>query len=187
MLCRGRLSLPARRITARGFTLVELMVVVAIVAILAAIAMPAYQSYVLRGQLTAATNGLAAMQANMERYFQDNRTYTAVGTVLPPCDPSYIKQNTVGDTGAAFTITCPTTDPTGNASPNPGMLAADSGSSASDSSSPAYTIVATGSGATNGFIYTVDQRGVRATQSVGGGWPTTSSNSCWIMKKGQTC
>ncbi len=69
----------------RGFTLIELMVAVAIVAILASIAYPAYRNYVMRGQLVNATNVLAAGAANMERYFQDNRTYQTNGTLIPPC------------------------------------------------------------------------------------------------------
>jgi len=68
-----------------GFTLIELMVAVAIVAILSAIAYPSYRNYVLRGQLVNATNGLSSLQANMERYYQDNRTYMSTGTFTSPC------------------------------------------------------------------------------------------------------
>lgn len=58
-----------------GFTLIELLIVVAIVSILSAIALPAYQDYVRRSQLQTATSALAAFQAQMEQYYQDNRTY----------------------------------------------------------------------------------------------------------------
>jgi prepilin-type N-terminal cleavage/methylation domain-containing protein len=69
----------------KGFTLLELMIVVAIVAILTTIAYPNYRDYVIRGQLVDATQGLASVRANMERYFQDNRTYLPIGTFTPPC------------------------------------------------------------------------------------------------------
>lgn len=69
----------------KGFTLIELMIVVAIVAILTTIAYPNYRDYVIRGQLVDATQGLAAVRANMERFFQDNRSYITVGTFVPPC------------------------------------------------------------------------------------------------------
>jgi prepilin-type N-terminal cleavage/methylation domain-containing protein len=71
--------------SSRGFTLIELMIVVAIIAILAAIAYPNYRNYVIRGQLVDATQGLASVRANMERYFQDNRSYAVVGAFTPPC------------------------------------------------------------------------------------------------------
>lgn len=49
-----------------GFTLIELMIVVAIIAILAAIAIPAYQNYVARSQATAALGELAGAKSGFE-------------------------------------------------------------------------------------------------------------------------
>jgi type IV pilus assembly protein PilE len=63
----------ARRLA--GFTLIEVMVTVAIVAILAAVAVPQYRDYVTRGRIPDATSALAAKQVQLEQYFQDNRTY----------------------------------------------------------------------------------------------------------------
>lgn len=83
----------------KGFTLLELMVVVAIVGILAAVAFPAYTDYVKRGRIPQATNNLASMRVKLEQYFQDNRTYVgacAAGTVAPL------------PTADNFTYTCPT-------------------------------------------------------------------------------
>jgi type IV pilus assembly protein PilE len=59
----------------RGFTLIELMVTVAILAILAAIALPSYSDYVLRGRLVEAMSTLAGHRVKMEQFYQDNRTY----------------------------------------------------------------------------------------------------------------
>lgn len=64
---------PARRLA--GFTLIEVMVTVAIVAILAAVALPQYRDYATRGRIPDATSGLSAKQVQLEQYFQDNRTY----------------------------------------------------------------------------------------------------------------
>ncbi len=84
----------------KGFTLIEVMIVVAIIAVLAGIALPSYREYVLRGQLVDAQNLLSAGRANMERYYQDNRTYAAVGsTATPPC----------AATQGLFTLSCSVT------------------------------------------------------------------------------
>jgi len=60
---------------AAGFTLIEVLIVVAIVALLASIAMPAYTEYVMRGRLVEAQSGLQAKRVELEQFFQDNRTY----------------------------------------------------------------------------------------------------------------
>ena len=67
-----------------GFTVIELMITVAIVGILAAIALPSYTQYLVRGKITEATATLAGHRVKMEQFFQDNRTYTGAcdaGTV----------------------------------------------------------------------------------------------------------
>lgn len=62
-----------------GFSLIELMVVVAVIGILAAVAYPSYTEYIQRSRIADATAGLSDIRIRMERYFQDNRTYAAGG------------------------------------------------------------------------------------------------------------
>lgn len=59
----------------RGFTLIELMIAVAIVAILASIALPSYNDYVMRGRLAEAHGELASLRPKLEQHFLDLRTY----------------------------------------------------------------------------------------------------------------
>ena len=59
----------------RGFTLIEVMITVAIVAILAAVAVPSYIEYVRRGKISEATSSLSELRLRAEKFFADNRTY----------------------------------------------------------------------------------------------------------------
>ena len=57
-----------------GFTLIELMITVAIIGILAAVAYPGYQDYVIRGKIPEATNTLSSTRVRLEQYYKDNRS-----------------------------------------------------------------------------------------------------------------
>ncbi|MGC2049058.1 MAG: pilin [Gallionella sp.] len=87
---------------AKGFTLIELMIVIAVIAILAGIGLPAYGDYVKRGKLVEATTQLSDGRVKIEQYFQDNRTY-----VGGPC-PATTKHFTIACsalTATTYTIT----------------------------------------------------------------------------------
>ena len=84
-----------QRAATLGFTLIELMVTVAIIGILAAVAMPSYSAYVLRSRVPPALDGLSAYFTRMEQRFQDSGNYANganCGVALP--------------TTTNFTITC---------------------------------------------------------------------------------
>ena len=151
-----------------GFTLIELMVTVAIVAILAGIAIPSYTIYITRSKIQEATSNLLAMRTKMELYFQDNRSFVgacAPGTVAPLPAP-YITGKPPG-TLKYFTISCPTLSD----APPP----------------PAYTIQAVGTDpSVVGLTLTINQANVRTTVSVPAGWTLPSTN-CWVAKKGGDC
>lgn len=59
-----------------GFTLLELMVVVAIISILAALAYPSYMDYVIKTKRAAATSALLRVADRQQQFFMDNKRYT---------------------------------------------------------------------------------------------------------------
>ncbi len=66
----------------RGFTLIELMIVVVIVAILASVAIPSYRDSVMRGKRADGKTALSDVASKQEQYFMDNRSYTTDMTLL---------------------------------------------------------------------------------------------------------
>ncbi|QBQ56274.1 type IV pilin protein [Nitrosococcus wardiae] len=64
----------------KGFTLIEIMIVVAIVAILASVAFPSYQESIQKSRRGDAQGALTAFAAAMERHFTENNTYEGAAT-----------------------------------------------------------------------------------------------------------
>jgi len=150
-------TLSERRARAAGFTLVELMIVVAIVAILAAIAVPIYSTYITRSKLTEAQNNLSALRVSMEQYFQDNRQYTS--TACRALMPTPALANGGNSIAKYFTYSC-------------------------EATATSYMITATGNSGTPvaNFQYTIDNNNNRATPQTNGWY--TGATHCWVTAKG---
>lgn len=136
---------PLRTFPMAGFTMIELMIVVAIVTILASIALPAYQDYIRRSQVSEAFAELSSLRTSLEQYYQDNRSYAnggACGIAMPSSATGAVKY---------FTYACATTAAGG------------------------YLITATGSaGNATGNVYTVDDSNTKQTTSFKGNSVTKS-------------
>jgi type IV pilus assembly protein PilE len=61
----------------KGFTLIELMIVIVVIAVLGSIAVPSYRSYILRTHRVEATSALLNLAAAQEKFYLQNNTYAA--------------------------------------------------------------------------------------------------------------
>ncbi len=143
---------------ARGFTLIEVMIVVAVIGILSAIAYPSYTDYVRRSRISEATGDLSATRVRLEQFYQDNRNYNS--------------------SAAACGVAMP------NAGNKPFIYSCTWGATASNQS---FLLQATGrpGGAMEGYVFTLDNNNARRTTAFVGaaGLPL----NCWITKRGDAC
>jgi type IV pilus assembly protein PilA len=91
----------------QGFTLIELMIVVAIIGILAAIAIPAYQDYTIRAQVTEGINLATGSKVAVTEYFQDKGSFPTTNSLAGVSAANTIKGKYVSSVtvGAAGIIT----------------------------------------------------------------------------------
>lgn len=91
----------------KGFTLVEIMIVVAIIAILAAVAIPNFVSYRKQSQATACVSNLKQLQAAMEQYKMGHTDTPTLAALCGTEDGKLIKATPVCPAGGTYTLADP--------------------------------------------------------------------------------
>ena len=142
----------------KGFTLIELMIVVAVVAILAAVAYPSYQDSVQKTRRADAKAALERAAGLQERFFTENNSYAF------PADIG--KVGGASSTEGYYTITLANTDLAGTSCVSGGYA-------------PCFLFTATATGVqtkdTDCDKFTLDEKGVRAAKTKGG----AVNAACW--------
>lgn len=148
----------------RGFTLIELMVVIAIIAILAAIAVPQYNDYIRRAAVQEAFTVLADFRVKLEQFYQDNRAYGAVGEAIPCGHDGVANRIDFAAAAGKFNYVCALTG-------------------AGVDQNQAFLITATGAtGAAAGHTYTLNSSNGKATTVFKG---TAVAKTCWLVSGGE--
>ncbi len=143
----------------RGFTLIEVMITVAIIGILSAIALPSYSQYVLRTRLSSGFAALGTMELTAEQYWANGVVRTYVGLdALDGTKPRYLPAETPYFKYEASALTVST-----------------------------YKFKAIGKGKLLGFVYSLDQEGTKKTDAVPVGSGFTTNDTCWVDRKGGVC
>jgi type IV pilus assembly protein PilE len=158
-----------QRVTSRsrnfGFSLIELMVAVAIAGILAAVAVPNYQDYVRRSTFPGAFSSLSDWRVKLEQFYQSHRNYGIPGQPQP-CGQD------AGGNGISFP----------SASGN--FLFSCTLTGLAPHQDQAYQLSASGkSGVAAGYTFTLDSDNLRQTSRFAG---KEVSRSCWLVK-GNEC
>lgn len=151
----GTIMTRTDHILQKGFTLVELMIVVAVIAILAYVSYPTYASFIARGKIPEATATLSQLRNQLELYYQDNRTYGATSTT---CGNSDIPATSVNSSSQNFTFSC---------------------AQSTGGNDQTYLLTATGKNSMAGYVFTLDYQNQKKTTA----FPNvTGTKNCWLLK-----